>query len=664
MTFRQMVFKNFIANFRRYLVYYLCIFFSMTVFFLFTSIWFTPEFHSQTTPGIRQIILIGWIITLVFALLLVGYAHNQFSKTRLREFGILLSYGMLYGDIRKMVFIENSIIYIVSMISAFLTGSIFSKLFFMLTTNILEIKNISFSLTYYSYLLTSICFIPAFIMIIFLTLVKTRKLSVISMVKENRVSEMRLSGKWQLGVLGVLIVVSTLIELYYFNNNSKHVTLMKKSSLIAFVFCLIGIYLFINNGAILFYSYMKRKQGRYHKHILLLTEFSHKYKQNRIMIILISVLSFGAVMFTAMSYTLYSQSYVMVNKEQKYDVMFRESSALDYMSGIAYDKILSRGDGKVTQSAELNVVYLEAKGFPVESHRPNRWVPIISVKEYNQLFHKEYNIESGKLIVIDYGGEKDTFNQKFDEKMILSDGAFAHSFRKDVVIREKLFYRYAFGQPILLLVNSNVFALLNDKTKSINQGIIHLYQYDNWRKSGKAIEDLNSAFEDSYQYWSKLNPKEVQEINQKFYGFQVVSKYQQYEHNRQVGGFALFIMSFISLFFLVAICVLLYFKVVSDQESDKKKIFTLSTVGITSGQIKRYLYGKLKLLMVTPILLGSFIAIGFCISLNIGNTLEWDIANRTVLINAMVISLFYWAFLLLYYTGLKSRYEQYLQQYK
>ena len=660
MTFRQMVLKTFLANIRRYLVYYLCVFFSMTVFFLFTSIWFTPDFDRQTTPGVKQIIMIGWILTIIFAFLLLGYSHNQFSKTRFRELGILLSYGLLYKDVRRMVLFENSIIYLVSLFSAFITGGIFSKLFFLMTTSILGIENVKFALTLNSFLLTSICFVPAFCMIILMTLIKTRKLSIVSLVKESRQREMKASGSLLFGMLGIVVILCTLTALYYYNNDPWHVTNMKKTSLIAFVLCLIGIYLLIHNFSILLYSFVKRKAKSYNKNLINLAEFSHRYKQNRTMIFLLCILSFGAVMFTSMSYTLYSQSYLMVEKEQSYDVMLKESEGLDYLKGIDYDKILSNTEAKIEKKATLEVIYLTAENIVPESHRPNRWVPIASVDEYNHIFGQNYSVDLGSSVVVNYSGQASA-QDLFNNTVQLKDDQHKYSYKKVATIQDKIFYRYAFGQPVLILVNGKDFMKLLGESEKMNQGKIHMVQYNDWRDGKNAVEKLTKAIGASYLYWNKLQPKVVREINQKYYGFELISKYQQYEHNRQVGGFALFVMSFISMFFVIAICVLVYFKVLSDQEEDKKKIFTLSTVGITSKQIKRYLYTKLKMIMIAPIILGSVIAIGFGVSINIGNTMEWDITVLTVLYNSVVVALLYWGIILIYYIGLRGRfYRRYL----
>lgn len=658
MTFRQMVIKNFLANIKRYLAYYLCVLFSMTVFFLFTAIWFTPSFTQQTTAGMKQIIIIGWIITIIFSFLLIGYSHNQFSKARSREFGILLSYGLLHKDIKNMVIFENVIIYLFSLLSAFIVGGIFSRLFFLMTTTILGIENIEFSLTIKSFLLTAICFIPVFSMVVLLTLIKTKKMSVVSLVKENRVSEMRISGKWQFGVIGMIVMLFSILALYHYTSDTSNVINMKGVIAGALILCLIGLYLFINNFSSILYSYMKGRKKRYYKNIINLSEFSHRYIQNRTVIFILCMLSLGAVMFTSMSYTLYSQSYLMVDKEQAYDVMFKESDSMDYLKGIDYDAILSESDAKLIKKDTLNVVYLEAWDIVTDSQRPNLWVPLSSVKEYNQIFDSNYSIEPGTAMIVAYDSVKNNGREIFGDKIQLRDNQKSYSFKKFKTEYKKIFYRYAFGQPVLILANDEDYSQLYRNVEDDNKGKVHIYKYDDWTKSGEAVEKLNKEFALSYDYWSSIQPKEVQNINQKFYGFQVISKYQQYEHNKQVGGFALFIMSFISLLFVVAICVLVYFKVLSDKEEDKKKIFILSTVGITSKQVRKYLYGKLKMVMVAPILLGSFIAIGFCLSLNIGNTLEWEIPGSTVLYNSLAVALLYWGFIFLYYTGLKTRYHK------
>ena len=658
MTFRQLVFKNFLTNIRNYLVYYLCIFFSMTVFFLFTAIWFTPNFTQQTTSGMRQIIIIGWIITIIFSFMLIAYSHNQFSKSRFREFGILLSYGLLYKDVKNMVIYENIILYIFSLLSTFVGGGIVSRLFFLMTTSILGIENIEFTLTIKSFLLTAICFIPVFGMVLLLTLIKTQKMSVVSLVKENRLSEMNISGRWQIGAAGIIMILFSLLALSHYTNDPSNVVNMKRATVGALVFCLIGLYLFINNFCIIFHLFMIGRPQKYYKSILNLAEFSYRYKQNRTVIFTACILSLGAVLFTSISYTLYSQSYLMVEKEQDYDVMFKDSNSMDYLKNIDYNAILSESDAKLIKKDTLNVVYLKASDIVADSHRPNLWIPLSSVKEFNHIFNSNYSVKSGTAMIIDYDSVKNNGKETFGDTIQLKDNQKSYSFKKLNTEYDKIFYRYAFGQPVLILLNDEEYYQLYGNVEDVNKGKVHMYKYDDWTKSGEAVEKLNKEIVLSYDYWSNIQPQQVQNINQKFYGFQLISKYQQYEHNKQVGGFALFIMSFISLLFVVAICVLVYFKVLSDQEADKKEIFILSTVGITSKQVKKYLYGKLKMIMVAPVLLGSVIAIGFCISLNIGNVLEWEISVSTVLYNSIAVGLLYKGIIFLYYTGLKIYYHK------
>lgn len=74
----------------------------------------------------------------------------------------------------------------------------------------------------------------------------TQKMSVVSLVKENRLNEMNLSGRWQIGVAGFIVILFSLLALNYYTNDPGNVVNMKRASVGALVFCLIGLYLFIN----------------------------------------------------------------------------------------------------------------------------------------------------------------------------------------------------------------------------------------------------------------------------------------------------------------------------------------------------------------------------------------------------------------------------------
>ncbi|UNC92032.1 FtsX-like permease family protein [Candidatus Contubernalis alkaliaceticus] len=656
MTFRQLVLKNLRTNLRRYLAYFLCVLFSMTIFFLFAAIWFVPDFTEQTSAGMRQIILIGWIITGLFSLFFISYAHNQFSKARAREFGILLSYGLLQRDIKKMVILENIIIYLAALLSAFLGGAVFSRLFFLIITSLLRIENIHFALTVQSFLLTAVSFVPVLAAVALLTMMKTANTTVMSLLKEAGHPELQQSGNLSLAMLGIVIIILTVGSLFFYTSDPANTLSMQRVIIAAFVLCLTGLYLFIHNFGSIYYAMIKSRPNSYYANIINLAEVAHRFGQNRTVTFVVCLLSVGVVMFTSLSYTLFTQTYWVVEQEQLYDVMIKEFSTLNHHMGSDYEDILNSSDASVINSGSLDVIYLQAPQIINDLWRPNKWVPITPLTQYNSVFNSDYQLADGAAITVVYN-RLENDREFFIEEIHLQDGNVSIILHQEQTIYKKIFDRYAFGQPVIIVISDSDFAQFAHQAEEVNKGALHLYKYDDWTKSGLAVQKLVDEQQVTLSVLSATYPEEIAVITSRHpHAFNPVSKYMRYDHNKQVGGFALFIMGFISLLFVVAICILVYFKIFSDHQDDKEKIALLSTVGITSFQIKRYLYGKLKLIMTIPIFLGSLLAIAFSLALNLGNVVEMEISNMVILSNTLIITIVYWLFVQLFYHWLKFDY--------
>jgi len=657
MTFRQLVVKNLLANLRSYVAYFLCVLFSMFIFFLFSAIWFVPDFTEQTTEGMRQIVVIGWVITVVFSLLMIGYAHNQFLKTRAPEFGILLACGLLFKDIRNMVIIENTLIYSAALLGAFVSGSVFSKLFFLVTTNMLGIEHIKFSLTVESFVLTAASFVPVLSVIIFLTIVNTKKLTVVSVIKANKQKEPMGRGRWGIGLTGLVIIVVTLVGLYLYTEDTSNTANMMETTFAAMVLVLVGLYFLIRHVSRIFYGVLRKKSKKYYENLLNISEFSYRYVRIRTVIFIICMLSFGGVLFTTLAYTLYNQSYETAEKEQIYDVILKDFAAVPFLKNIPYDEILSASEAKVEQKALLHVVYLNAPNIKNDPWRQNRLVPVTSAQQYNKIFNSDIVVEEGHAISIVFNKLENEDRTYFRDKIVLENIKHTFSYHHDRTKHHKIFDRYAFGQPVLVLVDEEEFAKLADQTETMNQGTILLYKFDDWTKSGEAVDELAKEFQSAFHQLLSSHPQEVKEIKQRHpYAFEVMAKSKKLEHTKHVGGFALFIMSFISFLFIAAVCILVYFKVFSDYGEDQRKISILSTIGITSDQVRSYLYGKLKMMVGIPVVSGTLLALAFSISLNLGNVIEMEISNYTILMNCLMIGSLYLILIFLYYNWLKRIY--------
>lgn len=659
MTYNQFILKSMLFNYRKYLVYFFSVAFSMTVFFLFTAIWFVPDFTEQTSNGTRQIVQIGGVISVLFSLFLITYSYRHFFKSRTKEMGILLSYGMLYRDLKRMITMENTVIFLLAVLTSFVSGGIFSRLFFMMTTGILGIDDLDFSLTYKSFLYTPMMFLPLYLLNLFITIFKMKTVSVTALLKENRVSEMKKVGKPFAAIVGLLLMAGSLLFLYDYNSDFTNVSSMRKVIVLSVLVCVVGMYLFLSHFISLMYRYWSRRESAYRRNILPLSEFASRFTQNRAMMFMVGLLSMGIIFFSTLTYSLYQQSFEIADKEQWFDVIMKDYNSVGLGERLDFEKIIKDSGADVTNHQTMHVVYVEAPELKHTSWRTNKTVMAASAREYNAIYSSNYMPGEGHAKVIDFNQTGEGDIEYFKDTINLHNGDKDYSYKSLGIDQKKLFDRYVFAQPVLILLNDKDYQQLVDEANRASVGSIEMFQFKDWLDSGKFVEELKGEMEDAMLTLDDEHKASVQQISKTYVApFIVHSKYDRYVHAKQVSGFALFIMSFISILFFLTVCVVLYFKIFTDQEEDKRKIKLLCTIGITTREVRKYLSSKIKMVLVLPVALGSILGLGLSISINMQNVTEMEMANAVIFANGLKVYGLFLIFLVVYYQWLKFKYQK------
>lgn len=180
-------------NLYRYLMYYLSNSFAVTVFFIFSNFIFHPSMsikniggHPVAQAGVVNGLIASQVIIVIFSILFVGYSTSIFLKSRGREFGLLSLYGMTKGQIRKYVFIENTMISLLSIVTGIMSGMIFSKLFFMAMEVFLEVS-LPLNISLKALGLTSLVFFVLFEVISVLMLFGIRSKEIVQQLKASKI---------------------------------------------------------------------------------------------------------------------------------------------------------------------------------------------------------------------------------------------------------------------------------------------------------------------------------------------------------------------------------------------------------------------------------------------------------------------------------------------
>lgn len=170
MTLLQIAFKNISRDKHTYFSYFISSTVTILLFYLFTAAAMHPNLNEiQDGSTLALALGAGNFIIYVFAFLFIGYSSWAFLGSRGRQLGIYTILGMSPKQMKKMLFGENMLIGISSLIAGLISGVLFSGLFFKLIRNIFVTVSFEIYLPVFPLLITIGLFLAMFLIISFIT---------------------------------------------------------------------------------------------------------------------------------------------------------------------------------------------------------------------------------------------------------------------------------------------------------------------------------------------------------------------------------------------------------------------------------------------------------------------------------------------------------------
>ncbi|MFB6732247.1 FtsX-like permease family protein, partial [Bacillus mobilis] len=138
MTFRQFAFNNVIRSKRTYLAHFLSSTFAIMIFFTYALLALHPNLQGDLAASVtintfaKSGLQISQGLIFFFSFFFILYSVSAFLKTRKKDFGILMLHGMSRSQLNKLVFIENIIIGIASILTGISIVFVFCLFIFFL----------------------------------------------------------------------------------------------------------------------------------------------------------------------------------------------------------------------------------------------------------------------------------------------------------------------------------------------------------------------------------------------------------------------------------------------------------------------------------------------------------------------------------------------------
>lgn len=192
MTLRQLAISNIRGNWHRYLAYFLSCTFSVFVFYLFLSFVLHPavvqgHIVRNGKEAVQRGMLACEVVILIFSFIFIFYSTSAFLRLRKYEFGLLTLLGMTQRQQRRMVWVEFMVISLLSIVVGLLSGILFSKLFFMAMGVLLAVTNpIYFFVPPVAVMITVLVFITVFAFLTMVVVLQLRQSSVRELMAVKR----------------------------------------------------------------------------------------------------------------------------------------------------------------------------------------------------------------------------------------------------------------------------------------------------------------------------------------------------------------------------------------------------------------------------------------------------------------------------------------------
>ena len=606
MTFRDIAIKNFKGNIKKYLIYYLCNSFIVATFFMYSVLIFNEKLWmtSQIEKGVLQGLMIPSVALGVFSLFFISYAHSTFIKCRKKEFGVFMHLGMTTGDIRKIIIYENMIVALGSILLGLLVGVVFSRLFFIIILKLLEVKGVSYIIGFENFLFPIIIFSGIYLANIVTTIIATSRFEVIKLLKADRVVQSNKVSNPMYAIIGLVIVIGSFISLYKeFNKSSAGVLVLETTILIS-----IGLYIFISQLGGFLIKCSKRNRKVYFKRILFITSLNSKFKQTKIIIFIISILVAVIIFYIGAMLNFYVTAEKYAVNTNSFDIFYAEIKEKNLLSKEKIDEIVIRNKEEIKQHETLEFVHYYGT-----SVQPADEI-IMTVKEINKLGKSNLNVGKGNYLLLRQFDEISEAEKKtsksFNLNLVFNSKTYELHNQDNVF--KKIFSGGDFSYSAVNVVNESDYNFIKEQKEGYELGKFQLYNLINWKDTKDIVNELESELGRINRTTKELSSP----LSQYEDMLKVTSKIGYYNANMQGSKLLLFTSGFLGIFFFIATVIVLFLKLLSDIDSDKKRFDSMYKIGITEQEIKKQIGSELKPLFFIGPIIGIMLAFAYTIVFN------------------------------------------------
>lgn len=578
-SLRQLAAKNVWQNRGRYLAYLGSAAFSVMIYFLYTALALHPNLQGgfRGADYVAPAMNAAAVVIAVFTLLFLLYSGAAFIRSRMKEFGLLSLLGFTRWQLVRMLLWENAIVAVTAIAAGLGLGLLFLKLFFMAISALLQLPGqLPVYIGWPVWRQTLIVFGSIFLVVSLLSLRGVVRRNVIELIRAGRQPLERPTFSKGKALLGTVLVIAGYVWASHPNPTVIMLGVVPVTTMVS-----VGTYFVLREASVALLQGIRRMHRLYRRPgpFLTVSQLMLKLQENyRILsgaaIMVAVILSTMGTIFTF--YVVTEESVIMSTPQAIQLNIPDHESAAEHVAFV--DETLAAYDVSGLQRFELRLPRAR-----VDSTR----VTVMPHRLYTSLYRPEgetlWPADDEHAVLVDqfafFGGMEP--ESAGPSTVHIADAEY------ELILSTDLTGRVLNDVEDVLVISDARFEQWVSDHPDAPFRTVAVWTGSNWRGAGMeaALAQLRTKYDAD-------SPVEL------------TSTYEFHRASVAQFGLALFIGLFISFVFFAATCSLLYFRLFTEIDDDRRYYARLRQLGLTLTELRALSWTQALVLFLVPFLVG------------------------------------------------------------
>ena len=612
----------------------------------------------QGRQTIETMMALGCLVVLLFSLIFLFYTYSFLNRRRAREFGLYNVLGMGKRNLSRIVLWESAITATLAMIGGLALGAALSKLAELGLVNLMNGEiDYRVRLDFKAVFRTVVCYVPVFALNALVAVIRTRCSSAVNLLKAESAGEKPPRGNWLLAILGIVILGVA----YWMALSIKNPLDALMWFFVAVLLVIVATYMLLIAGSVWLCRRLQANKRYYYRadHFVSVSSMTYRMKRNGaglasicvIATMVLVMLSTTTCLMAGIEDTILAHAPREINLQAWLNDVSEISDENLGRIRATTERFAAENGVTMENSRDFGYVYLAGtlKGDTIQCNYTTaldaanlgslRELYIVSMEDYTSLTGRSLNLGSEEALllvnrceftsdtlILAMGEEKNTFHIVSVEKGVLDKGLSGTTAPGMTVVVANLKSVVA-GFPVENEYGKQLFT--SGWKYGFDTGLDDQENADFERELSRYLE-AEFPTEDSRGWRSIM----------------VSSRANNATDFRASYGGLFFIGIVLSIVFLLAAVLIIYYKQVSEGYEDVKRFEIMQKVGMTKPEIKRSIGSQLLMVFMLPLAFAG-LHLTFAFPMIRKMLLLFGLTNiglfvTTTLISFAVFAAFYW----------------------